>query len=312
MKFICVMMVFAGLLGCAPARVASLPSAAAAAATPGPIPAGSGQFTLSGAEPLTVFTYKPRDCTGGPLLVVFHGVGRNAADYRDHAIVMGDRFKAIVAAPLFAQREFPHERYQMGGVLRKGRLQPQDQWTYAFIPKLVDQVRAMEGRPDLPYCLIGHSAGGQFVDRMAAFLPGGASRIVAANPGTLLFPSRGLAFPIGFGGLPQSVGGDDAIRAYLAAPLTLYLGTGDVVQDRDFERSPEAMQQGSARLYRGRACFELARKVAAEHGWPCNWRKVEIAGVGHNATRMFAGMEVGDALFGPGGAVMGATASGER
>jgi pimeloyl-ACP methyl ester carboxylesterase len=210
------------------------------------------------------------------------------------------------------QKRFPHARYQMGGVLRKGQLQPHDQWTCALIPKLVAQVRAMEGRPDLPFYVIGHSAGGQFVDRMAAFLPGEASRLVATNPGTLLFPTRDLAFPMGFGGLPQAAGGDDAIRAYLAAPLTLYLGTADLVQDKDFERSAEAMKQGSARLYRGRACFELARRVAAEHGWPCNWRKVELAGVGHNATRMFAGKAAGDALFGPDRAGPAAMASAGR
>ena len=132
---------------------------------------------------------------------------------------------------------------------------------------------------------------------MAAFLPGEPGRIVAANPGTHLFPTRDLPFPYGFGGLPRHLGDDAAIRAYLAAPLTLYLGTGDTVQDKDFETSPVAMQQGSTRLERGRACFELARRIAAERQWPCNWRKVEVRGVGHSAGRMFAQPEDEDALF---------------
>jgi len=292
-------------LGCTPVIVESPSSPGTAPqnssstpATSESIPVGSGKFILSGAEPLTVFTYKPHQYSEGPVLVIFHGVERNAAEYRDNAIVMGDRFHAIVIAPLFEKKRFPNERYQAGGLLRKGQLQLQDQWTYSFLPKLVAKVRAMEGRPDLSYYLIGHSAGGQFADRMAAFLPGEATRIVATNPGTLVFPTRDLAFPYGFGGLPEAVNSDDAIRAYLAAPLTLYLGTSDLVQDKNFERSAEAMKQGSTRLYRGRACFEMARKIAAEHHWPCNWHKVEITGVGHSATRMFAGKEVEDALFG--------------
>jgi poly(3-hydroxybutyrate) depolymerase len=264
----------------------------------GPMPVGSAQFTLAGAEPLTVFTYKPASYAGGPLLVVFHGVGRNAEDYRNDAIVMAERFRVLVAAPLFDAARFRNERYQQGGVLRQGQAQPREQWTYAFIPRLVAQVRAMEGAPGLPYYLIGHSAGGQFLVRMAAFLPGEAQRIVAANPGAELFPTRDLPYGYGFGGLPPDLAGDAALRAFLAAPLTLYLGTGDTVADRHFDRSPAAMRQGSSRLQRNRTCFAMAQRLAAEKGWACNWRKVEIAGVGHSASRMFAGKEVADALFG--------------
>ena len=133
--------------------------------------------------------------------------------------------------------------------------------------------------------------------RLAAFMPGEARRIVAANPGSDLFPTRDLPFGYGFGGLPPALGGDEALRAYLAAPLTLYLGTGDIVADKDFDRSPTAMRQGSCRLERGRACFEMARRLARERKWAFNWRKVEIPGVGHSATRMFNGREVADALF---------------
>jgi pimeloyl-ACP methyl ester carboxylesterase len=291
------------LAGCGAPR--ALPPAAsgtqpldAPAGTARPILAGPAQFTLPGAEPIIVFTYKPSNYAGGPLLVVFHGVGRNAADYRDHAIGMAQRFGAVVAAPLFDAARFQGERYQRGGVLRGGEPQPQDQWTYSFVPRIVAQVRAMEGHPDLPYYCIGHSAGGQFAMRMAGFLPGAARRIVAVNPGSDLFPTRDLRFRYGFGGLPPALGGDDALRAYLAAPLTLYLGTSDTVQDKNLDRSPEAMKQGSSRIERGRACFELARKLAAEKNWAFNWRKVEISGVGHSSTRMFAGREVEDALFG--------------
>jgi poly(3-hydroxybutyrate) depolymerase len=278
--------------------VAVLAALVCAARTFGaPLPAGPARFTLPGAEPITVFTYKPANYAGGPLLVVFHGVGRNAEAYRDHAIAMADRFRALVAAPLFDAGRFKAERYQRGGVLRKGVPQPREQWTYAFVPRLVEQVRAMEGRPDLPYYLIGHSAGGQFLVRLAAFMPGSARRIVAANPGSELFPTRDMAFGYGFGGLPPELSSAAALRAYLAAPLTLYLGTGDTVADRHFDRSPAAMRQGASRLERGRACFERARALAEENHWTFNWRKVETRGVGHSATRMFSAPEVEDALF---------------
>ena len=48
---------------------------------------------------------------------------------------------------------------------------------------------------------IGHSGGGQFLIRLAAFNPHEAERIVVANAGTQVFPTRDLNFPFGFGGL---------------------------------------------------------------------------------------------------------------
>ena len=263
-----------------------------------PIRAGLGQITLAGAEPITVYTYKPADYAGGPLLLVFHGVGRDAENYRDSAIALANRYHLLVAAPLFDARRFRSERYQRGGLVHAGVVQPRENWTFAFVPRLVAQIRAAEGHPELPYYLLGHSGGGQFLTRLAAFMPGAARRIVAANPGSELFPTRDLPFAYGFGGLPESLAGDEALRAYLAAPLTLYLGLADTVQDREFDHSATAMRQGASRLERGRACFRLARELAAARGWPCNWRKVEIAGVGHSAGRMFAGAEAGAALFG--------------
>ena len=287
----------AGWIGCAPARAQEpAPPPPGAQALAEPLPPGPGSFLCPGAD-LQVFTYKPASYTDGPLLVVFHGVGRDARAYRDHAILMAERFRAIVAAPLFDARRFGRDLYQRGGVLRQGQPQPADQWTFARVAPLVAWIRRLEGRPDLPVYLIGHSGGGQFLERMAAFLPGEPCRIVAANPGTHLFPTRDLPFPFGFGGLPQHLGDDAAISAYLAAPLTLYLGTGDTVQDKDFDRSPAAMAQGSTRLERGRACFEMGRRLAADRHWPFNWRKVEVQGVGHSAGRMFAQPEVEDALF---------------
>ena len=121
--------------------------------------------------------------------MVFHGVSRNAEDYRDYAIAIADWFHMLVVAPLFDAARFPNLRYQRGGLLDKtGAAQPRDQWTYAYVPKIVAHVRGLEGKPALPYYLIGHSAGGQFLARLSAFMPGEAVRIVACNPGSELSP----------------------------------------------------------------------------------------------------------------------------
>ncbi len=265
-----------------------------------PLKVGAHRFDFTHeGEVIEVFTYRPPTYRDGPLLVIFHGVARNAEDYRNFAITLAERFRALVVAPRFDKDRFPLERYQRGGLVDKaGRVQPPERWTYAAVPRLVERIRADEGRPALPYYLIGHSAGGQFLVRLAAFLPTEARRIVAANPGSHLFPTRERDFGYGFGALPAELASDEVLRRYLAAPLTLYLGTGDTLVESNLDQSPAAMLQGGNRLERGRACFAFAAELARARGWTFGWRKVETPGIGHDAAEMFAAPEVAEAIFG--------------
>lgn len=266
-----------------------------------PIAAGRGRIELSyRGAPLTLFTYKPDNYRDGPLLVVFHGIVRNAEDYRNFAIPMADRFGVMLVAPLLDEQRFPDEWYQRGGIVdAEGRARPRDEWMFQVVPAIVGGVRAREARPTLPYYLIGHSAGAQFLVRLSAYLPGEAKRIVSGNSGSLLFPNREHTFGYGLEGLPPELSDDAMLQRYFAAPLTLYLGTGDTTPRRRFDASPAGMKQGPHRLARNRACFEAARKLAAARGWKFNWRKVETEGIAHDAAAMFAAEEVADALFGP-------------
>lgn len=262
------------------------------------MPAGKSRFLLSTrGKSLNVFTYRPDGYQDGPLIVVMHGLNRNAEDYRDNAMALGDRFKALVVAPELNLEQFPVEAYQRGGVTRDGKAQPIEQWAFQFVIDVVASVRGKVGRADLPYYLIGHSAGGQFLNRLAAFLPGEAVRIVSTNPGTLIFPDRAVPFQFGFGGLPDRWSDEAWIKKYLAAPLTLYLGTADT-ESANLDMTPEAMWQGSTRIERGRACFQRAEALARERGWPFGWTLVEAEGIGHSSAQMFAHPKAKEAIFG--------------
>jgi len=264
------------------------------------VPAGKAELTVKvGPVELTVYTYRPERWSGERLLVVMHGVLRNADEYRDHAIAMGDRFDALIVAPKFDNERFPSRAYQRGGILRAdGSAAPPEEWTYARIPELAAAFRQRTGKPDAKLFVIGHSAGGQFVVRMSAFQDTGAVRLVAANPGTVLLPTLDAPFGYGFGGLPPQLANDDRLRAYLAAPLTLYLGTADDHEDEHFDTSKEAMVQGSGRHQRGLALWWTAKLLAAQRGWPFGWRLVEAPGIGHEHEQMFAHEQCAVALFG--------------
>jgi pimeloyl-ACP methyl ester carboxylesterase len=262
--------------------------------------AGKSNFELSlRGKTIPVFLYKPEAYSGKRMIVVLHGLNRNADEYRDHACAMGDRFGALIVAPKFDTKQFPSIKYQRGGIVtEQNQVAPKDEWTYQLIPDIVSAIRDREKNQDLPFYMIGHSAGAQFIVRMSAFLEPGAKRLVAANPGSLLFPRSDMPFGYGFGALPQELSSAEQIKSYLAAPLTIFLGTEDNRPDENFDDSPDAMTQGAGRYQRGKACYEFGKKLAQENDWPFHWQIVEAPGVGHDHEAMFNHDACQSALFG--------------
>jgi len=271
-----------------------------------PLPEGRSQRTVNIAgEDIEIHAYKPAGYSGGPILMVLHGLGRNAPGYRDSAIPAADAQGWLVVAPLFDRERFRTWRYQTGGMVRNQRaegefaVEPPAQWTGQLFLAIIDAVRRAEGRPDLPYSLIGHSAGGQTLSRFAAFMPHQARHIIIANPSTWLWPSREARFPYGFGGLPAPMADDAALRRYLAQPVIVLLGTADVRRDNNLNLREEAERQGATRLERGHNAFQTARQVAQQRGWPFHWQLVEVPDVGHSARRMIGSAEALEVLSRP-------------
>src|SRR4051794_29543140 len=111
----------------------------------GNLPAGSARVDVDlGAARIEVFTYKPSNYRDGALLMVFHGVLRNAEEYRDHARAMADRFGMLVAAPRFDSAQFGAGKYQQGGLFRNDQVVPRSEWTLSLGPPLVDELRRRE------------------------------------------------------------------------------------------------------------------------------------------------------------------------
>jgi hypothetical protein len=177
---------------------------ASAQASPGavdtdPFPVGSGVIEVDfRGTPLNLHFYKPADYAGERFILLFHGASRAAAGYRDGAAGMADLFESLVVVPEFDLERFPNRTYQFGGIFREdGSFADADEWTYAYVPELIEYIRRREGDPGLPHLILGFSAGGQFVSRMAAFLDTEAERIVVISPGSCIFPTRDLKFGLG-------------------------------------------------------------------------------------------------------------------
>ncbi|MGH8618769.1 MAG: alpha/beta hydrolase [Burkholderiales bacterium] len=278
------------LLVCLVCLVCGAPPAPAA------LPEGNGQVQLTaGGETFDVWTYKPVGYRGGPLLMTFHGLGRNAEAYRDAARPLADRFGLLVVAPQFDAKRFPGWRYHSAGLVRERfvagveelSLEPEEQWTSRHVLGLVDAARQAEGRPGLGYLLLGHSAGGQMLSRIVAFTPTSARGILIANPSSFVWPSRDRRFPYGFGGLPERLADDAALRRYLNQPLTVLTGTADTGA-KDLDTRPGAVAQGANRHERAVAFYREAERLARARGWAFAWQLYTVPGVGHSARDLYA------------------------
>jgi pimeloyl-ACP methyl ester carboxylesterase len=239
---------------------------------------------LISAEP--TWRYSPTGRRGKILsfLLVFHGFRRKGADYRDRAIPLADQLRSLVVAPVFDKKRFPNWRYQRGGVSRK---RDRKSWTCHLARKLAAWVRETEGNPALPYYLVGHSAGAQFLSRVAAFTKIEADRIVVANPSTYVRPRSDVKAPYGFRGISSRTRSENALRRYLKAPVTIFLSAKDF-GNLNLSRRRQAQVQGATRYHRGLNVFDEARGTAQQHGWNFNWRFVVVPNVGHSSRIMLS------------------------
>ena len=254
-------------------------------ATPSPAP-GDFQFECSHHDlAIQVFGHRPLGYDGGPLLVLFHGASRDARGYRDGARKLADKLGMLLVVPEFDRARFDVAAYQEGGILKDGKVQPPSEWTFAYLQPLLDEV-ARRGRMAASFPRAGHSAGAQFLIRLAAFHPNEARRMILVNPGSLVFPTGDQPYPYGFGGLPETIASDAAIRRFVQAPVTFYLGTGDVTKKR-LSSGKEAMKQGATRIERGQNGYQSGKALAQNEQWDFGWKLVEAEGLEHASGPMW-------------------------
>jgi len=86
------------------------------------------------------------------VLLVIHGLNRNADNYRTYARRIADRLCMMVIAPKFDQERSPGWRFQRGGIVNpRGVVQPPSQWTGNLVIGVIGWVRQQEARPLATY-----------------------------------------------------------------------------------------------------------------------------------------------------------------
>jgi len=270
-------------------------------------------------------------------VIVIHGSGRKVEDYFasivENVPASSDpsrdwRRKTIIVAPYFQEkgdaRDRKTEAWWKGDWVTGGNSGGVS--SYAVIDTLVARLRN-GAFPNLKWVVItGHSAGGQFVQRYAAFTdidlqpePNGALvKFVPSNPSSYLYlneyrydaalkewviphgkKSKGYdEFKYGLEDLADyaEARGADWARTHLPKRrVELLAGTADVVADQSFDDSKQAMWQGRSRYQRA----QLFNAFMDEFFSPNQFRITPVPGVGHDHRQIYASTQAKNALYFP-------------
>jgi poly(3-hydroxybutyrate) depolymerase len=246
-----------------------------------PEPAGASD------TPQRVFYHRPAGWpANGRIVMVMHGVGRNASTYRNDWIAQAERYGFLLICPEFSQSKFPHAAwYNQGGVHRTA---DPTLWSFAVPDRVFADVRKRFGATASRYSLYGHSAGSQFVHRMLLIAPSTlVDQAIAANAGYYTLPLFDVPYPYGLQGLSVP---DEQVANFLRWPLILLLGEADTNPNHPaLLRNAEADKQGIHRFARGMNFLEVGKREAARRGLTLAWRVATVPGAGHSNRRMAPG-----------------------
>ncbi|QEH97392.1 hypothetical protein FXF46_14870 [Gluconobacter thailandicus] len=256
------------------------------------LPTGSSiQKAVLFGQTMEMVAFRPPDCQLRAILLVMAAKDRDSQSYRDDSVPLANAVCGVVFSPTFSEKQFPTWQYQRGGFpVRNNELpaatliKPMEQWAWQET-----------GLPQLPIILIGHSAGAQFLDRVAAYASADEAEIILMNPATYVEPETESPVPYGFNGWPENIQ-QISIKHYLAEHITILLGSDDVETTLGAGRVAQAMGQGRNRLERGQWAFAQAREQAYRLNVPFNWDIDIVPNTGHDGQKMMASPELREAV----------------
>jgi pimeloyl-ACP methyl ester carboxylesterase len=256
------------------------------------------------ARPIRLFYFVPAEANqSSPIVLVFHGVERNAIDYRNALISKARAYNFIVVAPEFSEEAFPtNNAYQLGNLFvdgevpLPGQLNPSEVWTFSLIPKIVDfvKLRVPSKRSDVSF--IGHSAGAQFLHRLLLFAPDlQVDKAVVSAAGWYTLPDDSVAFPYGIGATSLQ---SPTVRQFFARRVLVQVGQLDNDPNAPFlRRNAPSDLQGTNRLERAQYFFERSRQLAQNKQSAFVWSFHPIPGLNHNSSAALS--HSADLLFQP-------------
>jgi hypothetical protein len=279
------------------------------------------------------------------VLVMVHGVDRNADGYYetgagllwlnpaalDDTLVVAPRFVSTIDRGFEKMPAWSRGGWAAGNDSVKAASRPAPISSFTVLDDLLLRLGDRTLAPQLQDIVVaGHSAGGQMVQRYAAFnnvderlrKTGVALRYVVANPSSYVYFTRdrpqngsktfqpynpGLcpefnSYRYGMEHLPPGLRESDAghlAGRYAGRDVTYLLGGADNnPEHRLLDKSCAAEAEGATRLARGRAYLRYEAWLPAmknKHDHPA----YEVVGIGHNNREIFGSVCGARALLGP-------------
>ena len=260
------------------------------------LPKGTNSFLFKAYKPLVnkpvnIFYHIPAgiDMETALIVMVFHGMSRNADDYRDYWISSADKYGFMIFCPEFTKELYPSDsdsnsQYNFGNMITSGNLNPKEVWTFSIVNPIFDRIKLATGNESESFYMFGHSAGSQFVHRCLTFLPEvKAKKAVAANAGWYTMPDFDVVYPYG---LEASFLHSDSLPQLFEREIIVLLGTADTLRTPSLRQSALADDQGLNRFERGLYYFNLSSSYASENGLVFNWSIMDVPDVGHTGSAM--------------------------
>ncbi len=240
-------------------------------------------------KPLKVYYHiPPNPGPSMPMVFVFHGTGRNGADYRNAWIDKANEKGFMVFAPEFSEALYPGgDAYNLGNVFvdgdnpSPGTLNAEPLWTYSVVEPLFVNLKTGMASERTQYELYGHSAGAQFVHRLVLLKPEGSyGRIVVSAAGWYTVPDPQISFPYG---IAQSPVENADLSPFFGRELQVLVGEADKDPNAPaLRRNDIADRQGTTRLARAAYFFQRSQALAQDRGQAFRWEYQTLPGVGHD------------------------------
>ncbi len=214
------------------------------------------------------------------------GINRDAASIATYWVPFANTNNYIVAAPEFNSTDWSSDDYILGNMFSGssglGTMNPKDKWSFNIVQQIHRELYLSCGISDSTYELWGHSAGGQFVHRLAFFLPDIlVSRYIAGNSGWYTCPDLSVSFPWGAKHNLLNYTSSNLI-SFTNRNLVIMRGTGDTTRDGSLNTDPQSDLQGLNRY--SRAGYFYNKGVIVNSN--LRWKLVDVPNVAHDDQKM--------------------------
>lgn len=246
------------------------------------------QFT-TGEEPIKIHYFVPTNkASDSEVLVVLHGLNRNAVVFRNTMQDIAEERNAILIVPEFSEERFPGASgFNFGNVYTNGNnptfggLNLETDWSFSIIEPLFDYVVTQLQLNISSYKMYGHSAGAQFVHRFLLFKPNNrCEKFLVSASGWYTLVDNEIPFPYG---LDNSIlFGRDLSHAYRANVIVQVGENDNDPNDPTLRNNEFTLQQGAHRKERAEFYYNFHQEQAGIENSEFNWEFVIVPNANHD------------------------------